>query len=124
MITTTKLATGYGVKKTEIIDLADSSVSCKPWADADTQYATGVFFDNHLTICGGYGGPKNKCFQIRSNEINPFSVHLKVASYGSSAVMTGQKEFMITGGDARPGRGKGHTFPYIIFYTYIFIFQK
>ena len=92
------------VMKTEVIDLGNSSMSCKPWADSDpVHYASGGFFSNGLTICGGGDPATNQCFQIRQNNTIPFTVSQKVASAGSSGVMIDQKEFLISGGWSSDG---------------------
>ena len=90
------------VMKTEVLNLDNPSITCKPWGDSEPlEFPTGGFFSNGLTVCGGRArgeDPTNKCFQIRQNITIPFNVSQGVASYGSSGVMINQKEFLISGG--------------------------
>ena len=77
------------VMKTEVLNLDNPSITCKPWGDSEPlEFPTGGFFSNGLTVCGGrpdHGeDPTDKCFQIRQNITIPFNVSQGVASYGSS----------------------------------------
>ena len=44
------------VTKSEVIDLANPSKSCQPWADhpTGTRFAAGAFVDSQVILCGGY----------------------------------------------------------------------
>ena len=77
------------VTKSEVIDLANPSKTCQPWADHPTgiSLAAGAFVDSQVILCGG-----NLQSEVYSNDchcITPTSteaiVSLNVASASSAA---------------------------------------
>ena len=108
------VSTGYDwenhyVRSTEIIDLDNSSVSCKPWANSlqGVTRAVGGFINNDLIICSGsvpIGDPDhpvintNKCFVVNQTHAYSNSANLNVASESSSSVNVNRESIFITGG--------------------------
>ena len=100
--------------KTEIINLENPSVSCKPWADGKEVYsATGSITENGLVICGGLtktgndDAPDlevNRCWIVgQTEQTNVKIVNQIEASGGSSGIMLNNESFLITGGTAPGG---------------------
>ena len=95
---------GYGpdgFAQSEVIDLHDTGVKCKPWPDhpVGTQGAVGGLIDDQLIICGGETsrGVTNLCYLMTPLSIeNPFN--LTFASMFSAGVVLNQDKLLITGG--------------------------
>ena len=96
------------VTKTEIVDLENPSVSCKPWADSKEVYsATGSFTEIGLVICGGIiptGNDDipdlevNMCRIVGQTSEGHSPLNQIVASGGSSSANVDNETFIITGG--------------------------
>ena len=94
--------------KTEIVDLENPSVSCKPWADSKGVYsATGSFTEIGLVICGGFihtGNDDHPDLEVNMcrivGQISEGSSPLNQidASGGSSSANVNNESFVITGG--------------------------
>ena len=90
------------VMNSEVIDLHDTGVTCKPWPDVPliTYGAVGGLINDQLLICGGQN-PNipviSLCHAMTpSLTDNPFN--LSIASMNSAGVVLDQDTLLITGG--------------------------
>ena len=102
------------VMNSEVIDLHDTGVTCKPWPDVPliTYCAVGGLINDKLLICGGINsieGPTSLCHAITpSLTDNPYNTmtpsltdkpfKLANASYFSAGVVLDQDTLLISGG--------------------------
>ena len=92
---------GY-VMNSEVIDLYDTGVTCKPWPDlpVSTNGAVGGFINDHLLICGGATptGLTSICHAMTPLLITDNPFNLSIASYNSAGVVLDQDKLLISGG--------------------------
>ena len=102
------------VMNSEVIDLHDTGVTCKPWPDVPliTYCAVGGLINDKLLICGGINsieGPTSLCHAITpSLTDNPYNTmtpsltdkpfKLANASYFSAGVVLDQDTLLVSGG--------------------------
>ena len=96
------------VTKSEVIDLANPSKSCQPWAGhpTGTKFAAGAFIDSQITLCGGDTPDEqlsNNCHIITPKSSEAI-VSLNVGSRNSAATEINGKVLM-AGGYAGAGIG-------------------
>ena len=77
------------VTKSEVIDLANPSKTCQPWADhpTGTSLAAGAFVDSQVILCGGVTPDEdysNDCHLITPTSTEAI-VSLNVGSYQHAA---------------------------------------
>ena len=77
------------VTKSEVIDLANPSKTCQPWADhpTGTSLAAGAFVDSQVILCGGVTPDEdysNDCHLITPTSTEAI-VSLNVGSYNHAA---------------------------------------
>ena len=79
------------VTNSEVIDLYDTGVTCKPWPDlpVSTNGAVGGFINEHLLICGGATptGLTSICHAMTPLLITDNLFDLSIASYNSAGVV-------------------------------------